>query len=197
MELIDDDKLRIFGGTLHGPPELARRPREWLLVDPQNDLEIDSRTVREGLRPRGAGLRACGISAGPPAAAGAAARPHWPARVVVAPAAEPPLAQLLGAGGFGRTLKATFKRGGGSTGAYVHEEVAVKMLFCSTKLPEELLHSFHMDAYFLAQLSHRNVLRLYGACIRQPHLCLVQELAELGRRGPARRNTSSAHRGRP
>ena len=191
MELIDEDKLRIFGGTLHGPPELQRKPREWLLVDPQNDLEIDTRTVRGG-SPGSAPPRAPALSPRAVITAAGAGSPRpaplrWPARVTGS-ALTP--AQVLGAGGFGRTLKAVFKRGGGSTGAYVHEEVAVKMLFCSTKLPEELLHCFHMDAYFMAQLSHRNVLRLYGACIRQPHLCLVQELAELGRRGPGGANTT-------
>jgi hypothetical protein len=108
------------------------RSREFVLIDPQADLEIDTAT-------------------------------------------------LLGSGGFGRTMTALFKRGGGSTGAYEHETVAVKMMFCSTKLPEEMLRAFHAEAYGMSQLHHRNIVHMFGACIRPPHLCLVQELAELGR----------------
>jgi hypothetical protein len=87
----------------------------------------------------------------------------------------------LGAGGFGRVLKALFKRGGGSTGAFEHVTVAVKMLFASTKVTDDLLKTFYVEAYQLSQLVHPNVVHLYGSCCRPPHLCLVQELAELGR----------------
>jgi hypothetical protein len=110
----------------------VRSASEFVLIDPQADLEIDTSTI-------------------------------------------------LGAGGFGRTMTALFKRGGGSTGAYEHETVAVKMMFASSKLPDELLNSFHAEAYTMSQLRHPNVVHLFGACIRQPHLCLVQELSELGR----------------
>jgi len=112
----------------------ALRVRDFVLVDPQNDLVIDTQSA-------------------------------------------------LGSGGFGRVLSALFKRGGGSTGAYEHETVAVKMLFASSKLPDELLKTFHVESYVMSQLVHPNVVTLLGACIRTPHLCLVQELAELGRRG--------------
>ena len=122
------------------------RAREFVLIDPQADLEIDTSAV-------------------------------------------------LGAGGFGRTMRALFKRGGGSTGAYEHETVAVKMMFCSTKVSEELLRSFHKDAYELAQHEHRNIVHLFGACIRPPHLCLVQELAEMGRRVPRPPAGRAPHRG--
>ena len=122
------------------------RAREFVLIDPQADLEIDTSSV-------------------------------------------------LGAGGFGRTMRALFKRGGGSTGAYEHETVAVKMMFCSTKLSEELLRSFHVEAYALAQHEHRNIVHLFGACIRPPHLCLVQELAEMGRCACACAPGGPAHAG--
>jgi hypothetical protein len=120
------------------------RAREFVLIDPQADLEIDTSSV-------------------------------------------------LGAGGFGRTMRALFKRGGGSTGAYEHETVAVKMMFCSTKLSEELLKSFHLEAFTLSQYEHRNIVHLFGACIRPPHLCLVQELAEMGRCAALRAPGGAAH----
>ena len=123
------------------------RAREFVLIDPQADLEIDTSSV-------------------------------------------------LGAGGFGRTMRALFKRGGGSTGAYEHETVAVKMMFCSTKLSEKLLKSFHIEAYVLSQHEHRNIVHLFGACVRPPHLCLVQELAEMGRCAALQAAGGAAH-GRP
>lgn len=113
----------------------APRVTQFVLVDPQNDLEIDTQSS-------------------------------------------------LGAGGFGRVLKALFKRGGGSTGAHEHVTVAVKMLFASTKVTDDLLKTFYVEAYQLSQLVHPNVVHLYGSCCRPPHLCLVQELAELGRCAP-------------
>jgi len=127
--------------------------REFVLVDPQADLEIDTTSA-------------------------------------------------LGSGGFGRVMKALLKRGGGSTGAYEHEVVAVKMLFASNKLSEELLKTFYVEAYQMSQLVHPNIVHLHGACIRPPHLCLVQELAELSRRArraprarasPACRSAFAAH----
>jgi hypothetical protein len=120
----------------------AVRVRDFVLVDPQADLEIDTTSA-------------------------------------------------LGSGGFGRVMVATLKRGGGSTGAYEHETVAVKMLFASNKLSEELLKTFYVEAYQMSQLVHPNIVHLYGACIRPPHLCLVQELAELGRCGRAARSACS------
>ena len=134
----------------------APRGVEFVLVDPQNDLEIDTQSS-------------------------------------------------LGAGGFGRVLKALFKRGGGSTGAHEHVTVAVKMLFASTKVTDDLLKSFYVEAYQLSPLVHPNVVHLHGACCRPPHLCLVQELAELGRcaasqalappRPPTRPPPRRSHRG--
>lgn len=88
----------------------------------------------------------------------------------------------LGRGGFGRVLRAVYKRGGGSTGAHEHTPVAVKFLFVSAKLPEGLVTSFHAAALAQSTHAHANVARLHGACIRPPNLCLVQELAVCGRR---------------
>jgi Protein tyrosine and serine/threonine kinase len=110
----------------------APRVREFVHIDPQADLEIDTQSA-------------------------------------------------LGTGGFGRCMKALLKRGGGSTGAYEHVNVAVKMLFASTKVTEDLLKTFYVEAYQMSQLVHPNVVLLHGACCRPPHLVLVQELAELGR----------------
>ena len=110
----------------------APRVREFVHIDPQADLEIDTQSA-------------------------------------------------LGSGGFGRCMKALLKRGGGSTGAYEHVNVAVKMLFASTKVTEDLLKTFYVEAYQMSQLVHPNVVLLHGACCRPPHLVLVQELAELGR----------------
>lgn len=133
----------------------ALRVRDFVLVDPQNDLVIDTQSA-------------------------------------------------LGSGGFGRVMSSVLKRGGGSTGAYEHETVAVKMLFASNKLNEELLKSFYVEAYQMSQLVHPNIVHLHGACIRPPHLCLVQELAKLGRCGPGTGAATAAHavrawevRGRP
>ena len=104
---------------------------------------------------------------------------------------------VLGSGGFGRTMKCVLKRGGGSTGAYEHSTVAVKMLFASNKLSEELLKSFYVDAYQMSQLVHPNIMPLLAACVRPPHLVLVQELVELGRHAPlARRRAARSARTR-
>ena len=97
----------------------------------------------------------------------------------------------LGSGGFGRTMKCVLKRGGGSTGAYEHSTVAVKMLFASNKLSEEMLKSFYVDAYQMSQLVHPNIVPLIAACVRPPHLVLVQELVELGRYAPLARRRAA------
>lgn len=77
--------------------------------------------------------------------------------------------QVLGAGGTARVFK----------GSYRGKPVAVKMMFC-VELDAELVNTFCEEAGMLAQLQHRNVVRLEGLCVVPPALCLVMELCEFG-----------------
>ena len=76
-------------------------------------------------------------------------------------------------------MRATWKAGP-HRGATIDESVALKMLFVSKSIPEYVLKDFHVEAIAMAQLEHPNITRLLGACIRPPHLSLVQELAPYG-----------------
>lgn len=90
---------------------------------------------------------------------------------------------VLGLGGFGRVMRATWKACA-HRGAAEDDSIALKMLFVAKTLPEELLKSFEVEALAMAAMRHRNIIQLYGACVRPPHLCLMQELAPYGRRAP-------------
>lgn len=77
-------------------------------------------------------------------------------------------------------MRATWKAGA-HRGADEDDCVAMKMLFVSKTLPEELIKSFEIEALGMASMKHPNLVTLYGASARIPHLCLMQELAPYGR----------------
>ena len=66
------------------------------------------------------------------------------------------------------------------TGRWQGADVAVKIMQ-STGLGEDgLLDSFKREVQVLSSLRHPHIVRLLGACLVLPHLCIVEELASGG-----------------
>lgn len=64
-------------------------------------------------------------------------------------------------------------------GQYKAESVAVKV-FNPSEITEEYVAQFGKEIRLMARLRHRNILRLYGLCVRPPQICAVFELCEAG-----------------
>ncbi|KAJ8612842.1 hypothetical protein CTAYLR_002082 [Chrysophaeum taylorii] len=64
-------------------------------------------------------------------------------------------------------------------GRYKSDAVAVKV-FNPAEITEEYVATFGQEIHLMAQLRHRNVLMLYGLCVRPPQICAVFELCESG-----------------
>lgn len=64
-------------------------------------------------------------------------------------------------------------------GQYKAEPVAVKV-FNPLEITEEDVATFGQEIHLMARLRHRNVLLLYGLCVRPPQICAVFELCESG-----------------
>eukprot|EP00899_Mesostigma_viride_P009203 jgi/Mesvir1/18284/Mv01376-RA.1 len=80
---------------------------------------------------------------------------------------------LLGKGRSGSVYKALWKSG--------HITVALKELALPSMAPNaKVIEEFKREVSSHMRLHHPNVVRLYGACVAPPRLCMVQELAELG-----------------
>jgi serine/threonine protein kinase len=78
----------------------------------------------------------------------------------------------LGAGGFGEVKKMVWATGGDI-------EVAVKVLLARKPSPKALLE-LRKEAEAMHAMRHPNVIQLYGASLKPPHLCLVLEFAPYG-----------------
>lgn len=78
----------------------------------------------------------------------------------------------LGAGGFGEVRKMVWATGGDI-------EVAVKVLLARKPSPKALLE-LRKEAEAMHAMRHPNVIQLYGASLKPPHLCLVLEFAPYG-----------------
>lgn len=73
--------------------------------------------------------------------------------------------EVVGRGSFGTVFKARWKG----------EFVAVKLIE-----QESEKSAFTREVRQLSRVSHPNIIALYGACTRKPHVCLVMEYAEGG-----------------
>eukprot|EP00899_Mesostigma_viride_P002927 jgi/Mesvir1/12635/Mv02191-RA.1 len=81
--------------------------------------------------------------------------------------------EIIGKGGSGEVHKAFWSSG--------HIHVALKeLLLPNANPPPEVVEEFRREVSSHMRLHHPNVVRLYGACVAPPRLCMVQELAELG-----------------
>lgn len=76
-----------------------------------------------------------------------------------------PLLQVVGRGSFGTVYKARWQ------GTFV----AVKLIE-----QESERNAFAREVRQLSRVSHPNIIALYGACTKKPHVCLVMEYAEGG-----------------
>jgi len=83
-----------------------------------------------------------------------------------------PTGVVLGQGAFGSVAREVWLKGGGL-------DVAVKTL-SGGDLSNKALSELEKEAHAMAALQHPNVVVLYGACLRPPRMCLVQELAPHG-----------------
>eukprot|EP00899_Mesostigma_viride_P010648 jgi/Mesvir1/19585/Mv09887-RA.1 len=80
---------------------------------------------------------------------------------------------LLGKGRSGSVYRAVWKSG--------RIPVAIKELVLPTKSPPaEVLAEFAREVSSHMRLHHPNVVRLYGAAVAPPRLCMIMEVAELG-----------------
>ena len=82
------------------------------------------------------------------------------------------LEELIGTGAFGAVYRGRWRRGGG--GAPV--PVAVKMLHFGSAGDAAELASFTAEVAVLARLSHPRIVRLLGACLAPPRVCMLEEL---------------------
>ncbi|CAL8111731.1 unnamed protein product [Orchesella dallaii] len=90
------------------------------------------------------------------------------------------LAEVVGAGGFGRVHRATWKG----------KEVAVKAVNTDEDI-ETTIQSVQREATLFWLLRHKNIVALLGVCLVPPNICLVMEYA---RGGPLNRELAK-HRG--
>ncbi|ODM97111.1 Mitogen-activated protein kinase kinase kinase 10 [Orchesella cincta] len=90
------------------------------------------------------------------------------------------LAEVVGAGGFGRVHRATWKG----------REVAVKAVNTDDDI-ETTIQSVQREATLFWLLRHKNIVALLGVCLAPPNICLVMEYA---RGGPLNRELAK-HRG--
>lgn len=77
--------------------------------------------------------------------------------------------QVLGNGSFSKVF----------VGKYKGEMVAIKMLF-TPDLNEELVQRSLREATILTDISHPNVVHIYGVSIRPPSVCIVLEICPYG-----------------
>ncbi|GFR47589.1 hypothetical protein Agub_g9322, partial [Astrephomene gubernaculifera] len=76
---------------------------------------------------------------------------------------------LLGQGAFGAVYRGVYRR----------DTVAVKLLngtVVDGRALQRDMASFHAEMSILSRLRHRNIVRLYGGCMRPPHIFLVMQL---------------------
>ena len=67
-----------------------------------------------------------------------------------------------------------------SAGHWKGGEVAVKVMQSAGLGDEGQLEAFKREVQVLSALRHPHIVRLLGACLVLPHLCIVQELATGG-----------------
>ena len=79
---------------------------------------------------------------------------------------------VLGVGGFGEVRRMRWMSGGGI-------EVAVKVLLQRRPSPKALAE-LRKEAEAMHAMRHPNIIQLYGASLRPPHVCLVLEFAPHG-----------------
>lgn len=63
----------------------------------------------------------------------------------------------------------------GST-ARSNAKVAVKTLHAMTGVSKREVRTFMREVAVLSRLNHPGIVRLLGACLRLPHICIVEEL---------------------
>ena len=86
------------------------------------------------------------------------------------------LEELIGTGAFGAVYRGRWRRNGG--GAPM--QVAVKMLHLGGAGDTAELASFAAEVAVLARLAHPRIVRLLGACLAPPRVCMLEELVEGG-----------------
>ena len=86
------------------------------------------------------------------------------------------LEELIGTGAFGAVYRGRWRRGGGGAPT----PVAVKMLHMGGAADAAELASFAAEVAVLARLSHPRIVRLLGACLAPPRVCMLEELVEGG-----------------
>jgi hypothetical protein len=87
------------------------------------------------------------------------------------------LEELIGTGAFGAVYRGRWGRGG-SSGAPM--PVAVKMLHMGGAGDSAELAAFAAEVAVLARLSHPRIVRLLGASLAPPRVCMLEELVEGG-----------------
>ncbi|KAJ5072443.1 serine/threonine-protein kinase tnni3k-related [Anaeramoeba ignava] len=65
-------------------------------------------------------------------------------------------------------------------GLWLGLEVALMKLLCSGNLSESELREFKSELSLLSQLAHPNIVQFYGACTKEPNLCIVTEFCHGG-----------------
>ena len=61
-----------------------------------------------------------------------------------------------------------------------HAKVAVKTLHAMTGVSKREVRTFMREVSVLSRLNHPGIVRLLGACLQLPHICIVEELMEGG-----------------
>lgn len=80
------------------------------------------------------------------------------------------LGRLLGRGAHGAVY----------AGKWNKRTVAVKKLHAMSSVPQNDLKTFVREVQVLSKIAHPKIVRMFGACLKQPHLCIVEEMMDGG-----------------
>ena len=86
------------------------------------------------------------------------------------------LGEMLGQGAYGTVHRGEWKKDGEDDVVLV----AVKTLHAMTGVSRQEMRAFTREVAVLSRLDHKGIVRLLGACLRLPHVCIVEELMQGG-----------------
>ena len=86
------------------------------------------------------------------------------------------LGEMLGQGAYGTVHRGEWKKDEKDTAVLV----AVKTLHAMTCVSRQEMRAFTREVAVLSRLDHKGIVRLLGACLRLPHVCIVEELMQGG-----------------